>query len=154
MILLRDRAFGIYIFFMGMFGPWGSDMLAYFSGRLFGRHKLIPDVSPKKTVEGSIGGALFCGIAAVTFGYVVSCIDPSITEIRYLRLFVAGLIISIVSQIGDLIASYIKRKYEVKDYGNILPGHGGILDRFDSVLTTMPVMVMMGEIPHIFDFFG
>ena len=153
MILLRDRAFGIYIFFMALFGPWGSDMAAYFSGRLFGRHKLIPDISPKKTVEGSIGGIIFDGIAAITFGFIVSLIDSGITEVHYGALFVAGMIISIVSQVGDLIASYIKRKYNVKDYGNLLPGHGGILDRFDSVLCVMPVMVMLGEIPRLFDFF-
>lgn len=153
MILLRDREHGMYIFFMAMFGPWGSDVFAYLCGRLFGRHKLIPDVSPKKTVEGSVGGAVFCGIAAVVFGWIVSVIDPSVTRIGYLHLFIAGVVISAVSQVGDLIASYIKRKYNIKDYGNILPGHGGILDRFDSVLCVMPIMVMLGEMPHIFDFF-
>ncbi len=153
MILVRDRAFGIYIFFMALFGPWGSDVAAYFSGRFLGRHKLIPDISPKKTVEGSVGGVIFDGIAAVTFGFIVSLIDSGITEVHYGALFVAGMIISVVSQVGDLIASYIKRKYNIKDYGNLLPGHGGILDRFDSVLCVMPVMVMLGEIPRLFDFF-
>ena len=153
MILVRDRAFGIYIFFMALFGPWGSDVAAYFSGRFLGRHKLIPDISPKKTVEGSIGGIIFDGIAAITFGFIVSLIDSGITEVHYGALFVAGMIISVVSQVGDLIASYIKRRYNVKDYGNLLPGHGGILDRFDSVLCVMPVMVMLGEIPRLFDFF-
>ncbi|MBE6559975.1 MAG: CDP-archaeol synthase [Ruminococcaceae bacterium] len=154
MILVRDRDFGIYIFFMAMFGPWGSDVAAYFTGRFLGRHKLIPDISPKKTVEGCIGGIIFDGIAAVTFGFIVSLIDSGITEVHYGALFVAGMIISVVSQVGDLIASYIKRKYNIKDYGNLLPGHGGILDRFDSVLCVMPVMVMLGEIPRVFDFFA
>lgn len=154
MILVRDREYGLYIFFMAMFGPWGSDMAAYFAGRFFGRHKLIPDISPKKTVEGSIGGIIFDGIAAVVFGLIVSLVDSDITEVHYISLFAAGMIISVVSQVGDLIASYIKRKYDVKDYGNLLPGHGGILDRFDSVLCVMPTMVILGEIPHLFDFFG
>lgn len=154
MILLRDRQHGIYIFFMALFGPWGSDVFAYLCGRLFGRHKLIPDVSPKKTIEGSIGGIVFDGIAAVIFGFIVSRIDGSITHVGYIPLFFAGMIISVVSQVGDLIASTIKRKYEIKDYGNILPGHGGILDRFDSVLCVMPAMVMLGEFPNVFNFFG
>lgn len=154
MILLRDREHGFYIFFMAMFGPWCSDVFAYLSGRFFGRHKLIPDISPKKTVEGAIGGALFCALAAVLYGHLVLLYDPAVSRVGYGALFVAGLIISVVSQVGDLIASYIKRKYSVKDYGWILPGHGGILDRFDSVLGVMPIMVAMGELPHIFDFFG
>ncbi|MBQ4043254.1 MAG: CDP-archaeol synthase [Clostridia bacterium] len=154
MIVLRDRTHGIYIFFMAMFGPWGSDVFAYLCGRFFGRHKLIPDVSPKKTVEGAIGGIVFDGFAAITFGFIVSLIDSTITYVGYPQLFLAGMIISLVSQVGDLIASFIKRKYGIKDYGNILPGHGGILDRFDSVLTVMPTMVILGELPYIFNFFG
>jgi len=154
MILVRDRTHGLYIFFMAMFGPWGSDVFAYLCGRFFGRHKLIPDVSPKKTVEGALGGIFFDGVAAVTFGFIVSLLDSSITYVGYPQLFLAGMIISLVSQVGDLIASYIKRKYEIKDYGNLLPGHGGILDRFDSVLTVMPTMVMLGELPYILHFFG
>jgi len=153
-ILLRDREYGIYYLFMAMFGPWGSDVFAYLSGRFFGRHKLIPEISPKKTIEGSIGGIIFCGIAAVVFGFIVSLIDSEIQNVAYLPLLIAGLVISAVSQIGDLIASYLKRKYNIKDYGKLLPGHGGILDRFDSVLCVVPITVILGELPYILDFFG
>lgn len=154
MILLRDRPFGMYLLFIAMFGPWGSDVFAYLCGRFFGRHKQIPDVSPKKTVEGALGAVIFCGIAAVAFGYIVSLLDPSIEYVGYFALLLAGMVVSVVAQVGDLIFSFIKRKYDVKDYGKILPGHGGILDRFDSVLGVVPTMVILGELPHIFDFFG
>lgn len=153
MIILRDRSFGVYLFCMTLFGPWVSDVFAYLTGRLFGRHKLIPDVSPKKTVEGALGGILFCALAAVLYGYILSQLDESISFVGYLPLAFAGVVISVVSQIGDLIASYIKRRYGVKDYGFILPGHGGIMDRFDSVIGVVPMIVVLSEFPEFFNFF-
>jgi len=153
LLLLRDQTHGVYLLFMAMFGPWGSDVFAYLGGRFLGKHKLIPDVSPKKTVEGAISGMAFTGVAAVVFGYIVILIDPALTESNYGILFVTGLVISAVSQVGDLIASYIKRKYNIKDYGKILPGHGGILDRFDSVLCTVPAMFIITAFFHGMTFF-
>ena len=118
---------------------WGSDIFAYFTGRFFGRHKLIPEVSPKKTVEGSIGGIICATGLAVLYGFIVS----RVTELtpNYAVLAVCGFVLSAVSQVGDLIASLIKREHGIKDYGNIFPGHGGVMDRFDSVLSITTILM-------------
>ncbi len=141
---------GGYTYLLIFVGAWITDIFAYFSGMLFGKHKLIPKVSPKKTVEGSIGGIVFCMIAFVAFGFIIKIIDPSI-QINYVILLLSGLLISIVSQIGDLIMSVIKRQYGIKDYGKIFPGHGGVLDRFDSILA---VSVLLAAICAYFSSIG
>lgn len=103
-----------------------SDTMAYFTGNVFGKHKLAPKLSPKKTIEGSIGAIIFSTLGCFAFGKIFT-LNP-------LLMILIGSIGSIVSQIGDLIASFVKRKVGIKDYGNLIPGHGGILDRFDSVI--------------------
>lgn len=109
----------------------GTDICAYFSGVFLGKHKLCPKISPKKTIEGSIGGiigsALLCGLFG--FFFMKTCICHCI---------IIGVLGGIVSQFGDLTASIFKRKMGIKDYGKLIPGHGGILDRFDSVLFVAP----------------
>ena len=142
---------GKYVYLAVFIGAWVTDTFAYFCGMLFGRggkHKLIPDVSPKKTVEGSIGGIVFCVLAMVLFGVIIN----SITDLHanYLVLIGAGLLASAVSQIGDLCMSVIKRTYGIKDYGKLFPGHGGVLDRFDSVLA---VAVVLAALCSFFNFF-
>jgi phosphatidate cytidylyltransferase len=128
--------------------PWVTDTFAYFSGRLFGKHKLIPAVSPKKTVEGAIGGAVFCALATLLYGFIVQKAYGVIPN--YPVLILGGLMIAAVSQIGDLVFSAIKRQYGIKDYGMMLPGHGGLLDRFDSCIA---VSVLITLISTYFDFF-
>ena len=123
---------GVFYMFIPFICSWVSDMFAYFVGRLFGKHKLIPEISPKKTVEGSIGGIVFAVLAMLLFGFIVDSFFDAIT-VNYLVLGLMGFVLSIISQIGDLIASSLKREYGVKDYSNLLPGHGGIADRFDSI---------------------
>ena len=133
-VYVRDFfGYGKYVYFLIFIGAWITDIFAYFTGVFFGKHKLIPDVSPKKTIEGSIGGTLFCAIFFVVFGLVIGAIDDGVNA-NLIFLFIAGIIIAIISQIGDLIMSVIKRHYGIKDYGKIFPGHGGMLDRFDSIL--------------------
>ena len=146
LVMLRDRDFGLYLVILTLYGPWISDVFAYFCGRLFGRHQLIPDVSPKKTVEGAIGGVVFCALAAMLYGFILKTFIGEITSVSYLSLALIGVVIAVISQTGDLIMSHIKRKYGIKDYGFILPGHGGILDRFDSVLGVVPLVVILCEI--------
>ncbi|MBP5610924.1 MAG: phosphatidate cytidylyltransferase [Clostridia bacterium] len=128
----------------------GTDTFAYFTGRFFGRHKLIPEVSPKKTVEGSVGGTVFCIVGYIVFGLVMQ-FSYGFT-VNYWMLGVAGLLVAVISQIGDLIASLIKREHGIKDYGRIFPGHGGVMDRFDSVLTTSVTLWLLMQIGGGFSF--
>ncbi len=130
---------GLWTFVLVLICAWGSDVFAYFTGRLFGRHKLIPEVSPKKTVEGAIGGVICATGLAVLYGFIVSKATALLPN--YIVLAVCGFVLSAVSQVGDLIASLIKREHGIKDYGNIFPGHGGVMDRFDSVLSITTLLM-------------
>lgn len=136
---------GEYLYLVTFIGAWITDIFAYFCGMLLGRggkHKLLPDVSPKKTIEGSIGGIVFCVIAMVLFGLIVDRFSSfSSTDLWIFA--IAGLPISVVAQVGDLSLSVIKRTYGVKDYGKIFPGHGGMLDRFDSVIAVSTVLLVI-----------
>lgn len=146
-VVLRDvPVAGRFLFLIPFVFSWVTDTFAYFCGRLFGKHKLIPAVSPKKTVEGAIGGAVFCALTAFVYGLVVNaCFD---VVPNYPVLILSGLLISVVSQIGDLAMSAIKRQYDLKDFGKILPGHGGILDRFDSsIAVTVVVLTVNTYLP-------
>lgn len=137
LIYIHDFAIlGKYVYLLCFIAAWATDSFAYFTGMLFGKHKLIPEVSPKKTVEGAIGGVVFCAISMVVFGLIIeNFFNPENSfHANYLVLAISGIVISVISQIGDLIMSLIKRKYQIKDYGKIFPGHGGILDRCDSVI--------------------
>lgn len=120
----------IFIWLLFIFA-WGSDTCAYFAGMFFGKHKLIPEISPKKTIEGSIGGVI--GTVILTLIFAKFFQEQNL--VYFVPLAIVG---SAVSQIGDLFASAIKREFGIKDYGNLIPGHGGILDRFDSILFTAP----------------
>ena len=128
---------------------FGSDTFALFAGMLFGKHKLAPHVSPKKTVEGGIGGLLGGVMGMTLFKLITDTMqftltsEPSVAAqaglgLSWTWVIVLGLVGSVISQIGDLSFSVIKREFGVKDYGNLLPGHGGILDRFDSVTFVAP----------------
>ena len=151
-VMLRDtnpEKAGKFVYLIPFVFGWVTDTFAYFTGRFFGKHKLIPAVSPKKTVEGAIGGAVCCAIVAVLYGVLTSvCFDASP---NYLVLGLCGLVIAVVSQIGDLAMSAIKRQYGIKDYGKLLPGHGGLLDRFDSC---MAVTVVLALVNTYFPLFG
>ena len=135
---------GEYLYLVCFIGAWITDIFAYFCGMLFGRggkHKLIPDVSPKKTVEGSIGGIVFCVLSLMLFGFIVEMINPAIRANLLIFAF-AGVFVSVVAQVGDLSMSVIKRTYGIKDYGKLFPGHGGVLDRFDSVIAVSVVLLV------------
>ncbi len=140
-LLRHQTPQGGYLYLLVFFGAWVTDTFAYFTGRFFGHHKLNPEISPKKTVEGSIGGILFCILSFVLFGVVMQKAWDK--EVNYILLCVAGLVCSFISQIGDLITSLIKRERGVKDFGKIFPGHGGVLDRFDSILAVSPVLLIL-----------
>ena len=129
---------------MVFLGAWICDTFAYFTGVLIGKHKLIPEISPKKTIEGSIGGIIFTIIGFIVYGLIMNSFFEA--QLSYVYLAILGLALSVVSQVGDLIASAIKRQYSIKDFGNIFPGHGGVLDRFDSVMLSAPVLLMINTI--------
>lgn len=136
----NQTAYGDFWVWLIIISSWGSDTCAYFVGKTIGKHKLAPVLSPKKTVEGSIGGIVGAGI----LGYIYTIIY---TQFHHAELsgyagivVVAVCIAAIISQFGDLAASAIKRTFEQKDYGNLLPGHGGILDRCDSILFVAPII--------------
>ncbi|NLO08432.1 MAG: phosphatidate cytidylyltransferase [Clostridiales bacterium] len=134
--ILEDGAILVWLIFIG---AWGSDTCAYAVGMLFGKHKIAPKLSPKKSVEGCIGGV----IGAALLGYVYAIIlGNKIVGIANPRILFAiiGASASVISQIGDMAASAIKRNYDIKDYGKLIPGHGGILDRFDSIIFTAPIV--------------
>ena len=132
---------GRYLVWLIFLSSWGCDTCAYCAGRLFGRHKMAPVLSPKKTVEGAIGGvlgaAILGGIYAAVFGSHMTEVSSPV-PVCVIACAAAGLI----SMVGDLAASGIKRNHEVKDYSHLIPGHGGILDRFDSMLFTAPVIYL------------
>lgn len=126
----------IYVFILA----WVSDTCAYFIGKFFGKHKLLPAISPNKTIEGSVAGIVGTAIVSTIFAYFFA--PPEFL------VFAAplGALGSVAGQIGDLIASKIKRYVKIKDYGKIIPGHGGILDRFDSIMLTAPIVYYVGYI--------
>ena len=140
--LTRQLDGGIYLVWLVFMASWICDTFAYFTGMLFGKHKLAPVLSPKKSIEGAIGGTLFAGIFGGVYGYFISgyIADGSKAIIACAVISAAG---AVVSQIGDLAASAVKRNFEIKDYGHLIPGHGGILDRFDSVIFAAPMVYIV-----------
>ncbi len=133
--------YGEFLVLIPLFTAWGSDTFALFAGVAFGKHKLAPEISPKKTIEGSIGG--ICGAVFLMIVFVFIMRTYTDFEITMISAIVIGIAGSILGQIGDLSFSTIKRQYGIKDYGKILPGHGGVLDRFDSVIFTAPVVEIL-----------
>ena len=122
---------GKYLIWLVFMGSWGADTAAYYAGKFFGKRKLCPEVSPKKTIEGSIGGLLGSACLCGIYGIVISSLVPHVSVIHFV---IIGLLTGVAGQFGDLVASSVKRYVGIKDYSNLIPGHGGILDRFDSIL--------------------
>lgn len=125
------------LFWLVFICAWGCDVFAYFGGKFFGKRKLSPEISPKKTIEGSIIGAAMSGVFFVLFALLFLDLNMIM---EYILMFIIGVVAAIVSQMGDLIMSAVKRQFGIKDFGRLLPGHGGILDRFDSILLVAPAL--------------
>ena len=143
---------GAYIVWLVFLCSWGCDTCAYCVGMLIGKHKMSPKLSPKKSVEGAVGGVVGAALLTIIYGMIFK----SAMQIDQTHVWImAGIsaVGALISMVGDLTASAIKRNYEIKDYGKLIPGHGGILDRFDSVIFTAPViyylakMIYAGEDP-------
>ena len=138
--LVRTHEFGAYFVWFIFISAWACDTCAYFSGMLFGKRKLAPALSPKKTIEGAIGGTLGAAVIGGIFGHFISAsVGVNLVAVGAL----IGLFGAILAQFGDLSASAIKRHMGIKDYGSLIPGHGGILDRFDSVIFTAPMVYLV-----------
>lgn len=137
--LTRSLGSGIYVVWLIFFSSWFCDVFAYLTGMAFGKHRLCPKLSPKKSIEGAVGGIVVPAICGAVYGYFIRDHfgTGSFTMITFAILCAVG---AAVSQIGDLSASAVKRNYDIKDYGRLIPGHGGILDRFDSVIFTAPMI--------------
>ena len=142
MYLTRNHAQGIYVVWMILISSWGCDTCAYVVGKLIGRKKIFPVLSPKKSLEGCIGGLLGAALLGWLYGHFF-------VENAFPDQAVSGMIAvicavgAIISMVGDLAASAIKRNHDIKDYGKLIPGHGGIMDRFDSVIVTAPMTYFM-----------
>ncbi len=143
---------GMFYVIIAIFSAWIADTGAFFAGSLWGKHKLCPDISPKKTVEGVIGGFVLNIIAMIVFGYIFHAVYYAYSvEISYLTLVVIGFFGTIMSILGDLSFSLIKRSCHIKDFGEIIPGHGGILDRCDSVIFEAPFVYLLVQfMPLVF----
>lgn len=137
-----DRAVGAFEVALVFGVAWTCDVFAFLVGSAVGKHKLIPEISPKKTVEGAVGGVVCTAALCLAYGYVLDLVVADMV-VDYIFLAIIGVILPIVSQLGDLVASLIKREYGVKDYGKIFPGHGGVMDRFDSVFAVSTVLLIL-----------
>jgi len=136
---LTERHGGVLIL-LTLCGAWIADTAAYFTGTFLGKHKLCPEISPKKTVEGFIGGVVFDGLFFILFNFIYVSFFAKDCGVNYISSFFLGMICAALGTVGDLTASLIKRQCGIKDYGKIMPGHGGFMDRFDSVLFVAPFM--------------
>lgn len=135
--LIVTREAGIAFIIFALLIVWVTDSGAYFTGRKLGKRKLWPEISPNKTIEGFVGGIVLAVIAAV----IMQLMTPF--DVSWFVLLIVVVVSSIFGQMGDLVESAIKRNYDVKDSGTILPGHGGILDRFDSLLFVLPLLNLL-----------
>ena len=149
-VFMRDvmgSTVGMYGIFVGLVGAWMSDTGAYFVGTSFGKRKLAPKISPKKTLEGAIGGVIISTVSQVAMALIyIQVMDIFFgleVTIRFLPLILISPILSVLSVVGDLTFSIIKRQFNLKDFGNIMPGHGGALDRFDSLILIMPLVYIL-----------
>ena len=149
-VLLRDiyilypdnysKANGVFLILLAMFSAWMTDTMAYFSGKFLGKHKLCPNVSPNKTIEGAVGGVIGNVIASTVMFLVFDKFFFTMHTFVWWQIIIISAILSVISMFGDLSASMIKRNHGIKDFGNIFPGHGGVMDRIDSCLFVLPAL--------------
>ena len=140
--LTREQEAGKYIVWLILISSWGCDTCAYVVGMLIGKKKIFPVLSPKKSLEGCIGGVVGAGLIAALYAiFVVENVFPD--KRVTIVITVICMVGAVMSQVGDLAASAIKRNHEIKDYGKLIPGHGGIMDRFDSVIVTAPMIYFL-----------
>ena len=149
-ILLRDvyitnpqaytKSSGVFFILFAMFCAWMTDTFAYFSGKVLGKHKLCPNVSPNKTIEGAVGGVIGAtGMNLILF-FIFDKFFFTVHTLAWWQIIIISAVLSVISMFGDLSASIIKRNHGIKDFGKIFPGHGGVMDRIDSCLFVLPAL--------------
>lgn len=149
-ILLRDvyitnpqaytKSSGVFFILFAMFCAWMTDTFAYFSGKFLGKHKLCPNVSPNKTIEGAVGGVIGAtGMNLILF-FIFDKFFFTVHTLAWWQIIIISAVLSVISMFGDLSASIIKRNHGIKDFGKIFPGHGGVMDRIDSCLFVLPAL--------------
>ena len=136
---IRELDNGLYLTFLIFLCSWGCDTCAYCVGKLIGKHKMSPKLSPKKSVEGAVGGVVGTALLTALYCYIFRT-QMEIDTKGILVIAMIAAIAGLISMVGDLTASAIKRNYDIKDYGHLIPGHGGIMDRFDSMIITAPII--------------
>lgn len=136
---------GAYIVWLIFIGAWGSDTCAYCVGKLIGKHKLPSKLSPNKSIEGCAGGVVGAALLGLLYGSIFKQRFSVLVNPPVVLAFIGGAS-SVISQVGDLAASAIKRNYDIKDYGHLIPGHGGIMDRFDSIIFTAPLVYILAQV--------
>jgi len=148
--ITRVHPWGAYLVWLAIISSWGCDVCAYLVGMLIGKHRIFPQISPKKTIEGCIGGIIGSGILAFVYAICVKgyILDLKNEMIIFPIVCMAG---AVIGMFGDLFASAIKRKVGIKDYSSLLPGHGGILDRFDSVILVSPIIFVVTILIRLLD---
>jgi len=140
--LVRSLPYGEYSVWMIFISSWICDTCAYFVGVFLGKHKMSPKLSPKKSIEGAIGGVAGSTIVGALYGYFIVEQAVSGQQVTWAFILISA-VGAVISQIGDLAASAIKRNHDIKDYGKLIPGHGGVMDRFDSVIFTAPMIYLL-----------
>ena len=141
---IRSLDNGLYLAFLVFLCSWGCDTCAYCVGKLIGKHKMSPKLSPKKSIEGAVGGVVGTALLTALYAYIFH-LKMGIASQRIILLAVIAAIAGLISMVGDLTASAIKRNYDIKDYGHLIPGHGGIMDRFDSMIITAPIIFYLAK---------
>ena len=135
---------GVYLAFLIFICSWGCDTCAYCVGVLIGKHKMAPVLSPKKSIEGAVGGVVGTALLTVIYTSVFRT-QMGLDTRTIIILAVISAVAGLISMVGDLTASAIKRNYDIKDYGTLIPGHGGIMDRFDSMMITAPIIYYLAS---------
>lgn len=141
---IRSLDNGVCLAFLVFICSWGCDTCAYCVGKLIGKHKMSPKLSPKKSIEGAVGGVVGTALLTALYAYIFH-LKMGIASQQIILLAVIAAIAGLISMVGDLTASAIKRNYNIKDYGHLIPGHGGIMDRFDSMIITAPIIFYLAK---------
>ena len=141
---IRSLDNGVYLAFLVFICSWGCDTCAYCVGKLIGKHKMSPKLSPKKSIEGAVGGVVGTALLTALYAYIFH-LKMGIASQQIILLAAIAAIAGLISMVGDLTASAIKRNYDIKDYGHLIPGHGGIMDRFDSMIITAPIIFYLAK---------